>query len=395
MLENLKVLAFTHYLQGPSCAQMFGDLGADVIKVESPKGAFERSWSGPDSFVNGVSVFFMLANRNMRSIAVNLKSEEGKRIIYELVRDYDIVIENFRPGVMEKLGFGYEALKARNPRVIYCSLSGFGSTGPYKDRPGQDLLAQSMGGIVDMTGTGRPSPVGTSFADAHSATLAAVGILAAVNHRQLTGEGHKIDVNLVESVLNLQMEPYAYYLNTPEKLWPTQLSTGLANRFQSSPYGVYETQDGYISISLCKHADMVAVLEPGCLDGFTEQDAFTRRDAYDAVVAAQLKKKTTDEWCRLFTQQGIWHIKPYTYQDIENDPQVQWNKSILTLHHPVAGDVRVLNHPIKYDGESTPLRRNPPAKGADTREVLSQLGYTDQAVEELRRQGVLTWDDPV
>ena len=151
MLNNLKVLAFTHYLQGPSCAQIFGDLGADVIKIESPKGAFERSWSGPGSFVNGVSVFFMLANRNMRSMAINLKSEEGKRIIYQLIQDYDIVIENFRPGVMEKLGFGYEALKEQNPRIIYCSLSGFGSSGPYCNRPGQDLLAQSMGGIVDMS----------------------------------------------------------------------------------------------------------------------------------------------------------------------------------------------------------------------------------------------------
>jgi len=385
-------LAFTHYLQGPSCAQIFGDLGADVLKVESPKGAFERSWSGPDSFVNGVSVFFMLGNRNMRSIAINLKSTEGKQIIYKLVKEYDIIIENFRPGVMEKLGFGYEALKEINPRIVYCSLSGFGSSGPYKDRPGQDLLAQSMGGIVDMTGTGRPTPVGSSFVDAHSATLAAVGILAAVNNRTVTGKGHKVDVNLLESVLNLQMEPYAYYLNTPEKVWPTQISTGLANRFQGAPYGVYETKDGYISISLCKHPDMVKVFEPGCLDTFTEEDAITRRDEYDAVVSSQLKKKTTDEWCRIFTEYGIWHTKPYTYQDIENDPQIQWNKSIITIHDPVAGDIRVLNHPIKYDGESTPLRLPPPKKGENTKEVLSKLGYKKDEIELLRDQGILAWD---
>lgn len=394
MLENLKVLAFVHYLQGPSCAQIFGDLGADVIKVESPKGAFERGWSGPDSFVNGVSVFFMLANRNMRSIAVDLKSEEGKRIIYDLLKEYDVVIENFRPGVMDKLGFGYTALKAVNPRVIYCSLSGFGSSGPYKDRPGQDLLAQSMGGIVEMTGSGRPTPVGTSFADAHSATLAAVGILAAVNNRQVTGKGHKVDVNLVESVLNLQMEPYAYYLNTPEKIWPSRLPTGLANRFQSAPYGVYETKDGAISISLCKHADMLKVLEPGCLDGFTAQDAVDRRDEYDAVVSRQLKKKTTDEWCRIFAEHGIWHTKPYTYQDIENDPQIQWNQSIITMHHPKAGDVRVLNHPIKYDGEATKVRRLPPEKGADSREILLEAGYAEERIQRLRREGVIVWDDP-
>ena len=394
MLENLKVLAFTHYLQGPSCAQILGDLGADVIKVESPKGAFERTWSGPDSFVNGVSVFFMLANRNMRSIAVNLKAEEGRKIIYDLVREYDVVIENFRPGVMEKLGFGYEALKAVNPGVVYCSLSGFGSDGPYKNRPGQDLLAQSMGGIVDMTGSGRPVAVGTSFADAHSATLAAMGILAAVNNRQATGRGHKVDVNLVESVLNLQMEPYAYYLNTPEKIWPERLGTGLANRFQAAPYGVYETKDGYISISLSKHEDMLKVFEPGCLDGFAAKDAIDRRDEYDAVVAAQLRKRTTEEWCRLFTEHGVWHTKPYTYRDIENDPQIQWNRAIVTLHHPKAGDVRVLNHPVKYDGESTRVRLQPPDKGEHTREILLAAGYAEEEVARLRREGVVTWEDP-
>lgn len=394
MLENLKVLAFTHYLQGPSCAQIFGDLGADVIKVESPKGAFERSWSGPDSFVNGVSVFFMLANRNMRSIAINLKSGEGKKIIYDLVKEYDIVIENFRPGVMDKLGFGYEALREINPSVVYCSLSGFGSSGPYKDRPGQDLLAQSMGGIVDMTGSGRPSPVGTSFADAHSATLAAMGILAAVNNRQVTGKGHRVDVNLVESVLNLQMEPYAYYLNTPEKIWPDRLSSGLANRFQAAPYGVYETKDGYISISLCKHEDMLKVFEPGCLDGFTARDSVDRRDEYDAVVSRQLRKKTTEEWHQIFAEHGIWHTKPFTYQDIEHDPQIQWNKAIVTMRHPKAGDIRVLNHPVKYDGESTGIRLLPPDKGANTRDILLEAGYTSGEIDRLRQDGVVVWDDP-
>ncbi|MCI8809718.1 MAG: CoA transferase [Oscillibacter sp.] len=389
MLENLKILAFTHYLQGPSSAQIFGDLGADVLKIESPKGAFERSWSGPKAFVNGVSVFFLLANRNMRSAAINLKAPEGREVIEKLVKDYDIVIENFRPGVLDKLGFGYEALKEINPRVIYCSLSGFGSSGPYKNRPGQDVLAQSMGGIVDMTGQGRPTPVGTSFADAHSATLAAVGILAAVNDRSRTGRGHKVDVNLVEAVLNLQMEPYAYYLNTPEKIWPEQVRTGLANRFQSAPYGVYETKDGYITISLSKHADMVNLLEPGCLNGFTEEDALSRRDLYDAVIAEQMKKKTTDEWCRIFEEANVWHSKPYTYADIENDPQIQWNKSILTMRHPVAGAVRVLNHPIKYDGEAPALRRLPPDKGADTREILTQIGYTKQQIESLCGRGIV------
>lgn len=149
MLEGTKILSFTHYLQGPSAAQVLADLGAEVVKVEAPKGAFERTWSGCNTYINGISVFFLLGNRNQTSIAVNLKSPEGRKIIYDLVKEYDVVIENFRAGVMESLGLGYEDLKRVNPKLIYCSCSGYGSSGPYVDakKPGQDLLIQSMSGI--------------------------------------------------------------------------------------------------------------------------------------------------------------------------------------------------------------------------------------------------------
>ena len=154
MLQGVKVLSFTHYLQGPSAAQILADLGADVVKVESTKGAYERSWSGCNTYKNGVSVFFLLGNRNQRAIAVDLKSGEGKQIIYRLVKEDDVILENFRPGVMEKLGLGYETLKKINPRLIYCSCSGYGSSGPKVKKPGQDLLIQSMSGIAALTGNG-------------------------------------------------------------------------------------------------------------------------------------------------------------------------------------------------------------------------------------------------
>ena len=162
MLQGVKVLSFTHYLQGPSAAQILADLGADVVKVESTKGAYERSWSGCNTYKNGVSVFFLLGNRNQRAIAVDLKSGEGKQIIYRLVKEYDVILENFRPGVMEKLGLGYETLKKINPRLIYCSCSGYGSSGPKVKKPGQDLLIQSMSGIAALTGNGEnpPTPIG-------------------------------------------------------------------------------------------------------------------------------------------------------------------------------------------------------------------------------------------
>ena len=173
MLEGTKVLSFTHYMQGPSAAQVLADLGAEVVKVEAPKGAFERSWSGCNTYPGGVSMFFLLGNRNQTAISINLKSPEGKKIIYELVKEYDVVIENFRAGVMEKLGLGYEDLRKVNPKLIYCSCSGYGSSGPYVDakKPGQDLLIQSMSGLVSLTGSNPdiPSPVGTPIVDQHGA----------------------------------------------------------------------------------------------------------------------------------------------------------------------------------------------------------------------------------
>jgi len=212
MLNKLKVLSFTHYLQGPACSQALADYGADVLKIEATKGAFERGWSGPKSFKNGVSLFFLLGNRNVKSMAVDLKSEEGRQIIYDLVADYDIVVENFRPGVMDKLGFSYEKLSSLNPRVIYCSLTGYGASGPYQKRPGQDLLAQSMSGIMSMTGRGDnpPCPVGTSAIDKHGATLAAFGIVSAAFSREQTGKGCHIDSSLVNAAIDLQIEPLCY-----------------------------------------------------------------------------------------------------------------------------------------------------------------------------------------
>lgn len=194
MLESIKVISFTHYLQGPVAAQTLAYMGADVIKVEAQKGAFERSWSGANSFIEDVSIYFLAVDRNQRSIAVDLKTEEGKKIIYDIVKDADILIENFRPGVMQKLGFGYETLHEINRRLIYCSCSGFGCSGPYEKRPGQDLLAQAMTGILTLNGKrdDPPIPIGLAAADIHAARLAVVGILAALNAREESGEGMRV-----------------------------------------------------------------------------------------------------------------------------------------------------------------------------------------------------------
>ncbi len=393
MLEGVKVLSFTHFLQGPSCSQTLGDLGADVVKIESTGGAFERGWAGPGSFVNGVSMFFLLGNRNLRSIAIDLKSEEGKKMIYDLVKTYDVVVENFRPGVMDRLGFSYEKLKEINSRVIYCSCSGYGSSGPYVNKPGQDLLAQSIGGLVDMTGREQPSAAGSSIVDQHGAILAALGIVSAVYEREKTGHGHKIDASLLNAALDLQIEPLAYYMNAKPTVAEKRITTGLGTRIHGSPYGVYKTADGYLTMSLTGFDKLAEVFEPGALDGFTEKDQVERRAQFDRVLSEQMEKKTTKEWTDIFEKNKMWYAPVNTYEDVINDPQVVWNESIMTMEYPKAGKVRVICHPLRYDGEPPRLNRRPPRLGEHTAEVLRECGYSDEQISACKDRGLLYWEE--
>lgn len=390
MLEGVKVLSFTHYLQGPSAAQILADLGAEVVKVESPKGAYERSWSGCNTYPGGVSMFFLLGNRNQTSIAVNLKSKEGIGIIHKLLKEYDVVIENFRAGVMEKLGLGYEDLKKVNPRIIYCSCSGYGSSGPYVKKPGQDLLIQSMSGLVSLTGSNpqAPSPVGTPVVDQHGAVLAALGIAACVYDRARTGNGHKVEASLLGSALDLQQEALGYYLNGGQ--FTDRPSTGLSTRFHQSPYGVYQTRDGCITLSLVPVEKLKELFTPGCLEGYTSKDQMDRRLEFDEVVCREMKKKTTEEWKRLFDDNDIWYAPVNSYADVLEDEQVRYNNNILTMHHPAAGDVRVVGHANRYDGENIAIRKLPPELGESTRSLMEHLGYDNDTISRYQEEGIIT-----
>lgn len=389
MLEGVKILAFTHYLQGPSAAQTLADLGADVVKVESCKGAYERGWSGCNTYKNGMSMFFLLAGRNQRAIAIDLKSEEGKEIIYKLIRTYDVVIENFRPGVMDRLGLGYEKLKEINSQIIFCSCTGYGSSGPKVKKPGQDLLIQSMSGLAALTGKGSttPSPMGTSIVDQHGAILAALGVVAAVYDREKTGKGHRVDASLLGAALDLQVEALAYYLNGG--IFTERPSTGLSTRFHNSPYGIYKTADTYITIGLTSRNVLAKFFTPGVLDQFTEEDQMDHRLEFDKVVCEELKKKTTKEWIQIFEEYGVWYSEVNEYDKVTEDEQVKYNEAILTMKHPVAGEVRVVGHPNRYDGASLPLRMLPPRLGEHTRDVLKDAGCSEREIEELIRKNIV------
>ena len=395
MLESIKVLSFTHYLQGPSAVQALAELGADVTKIESLKGAFERHWSGINSFLNGISVYFMIVDRNQKSLSVDLKTEEGKQIIYKLVREADVLVENFRPGVMEKLGFGYEALREINPALIYCSCSGFGATGPYRTRPGQDLLAQAMSGFMTINGAQKdpPIPVGTAIADQHAARLAALGILVALCQRKTTGKGTYIDNCLLNASLHLQMEPLIYHLNG-KQMYPRS-RTGIATRIHQAPYGVYKTLDGYLCLSMTASKKLAELFQDDWFLQWDDIDQFDRREEINDVVKNYMGQKTTKEWLERLSALDIWYSEIQEYADVENDPQVRWNKSIMSFEHPVAGTVHILANPVKYNGERLPLRMLPPELGEHTRSILRRLGYTDKKIQQLEQSGVVKCSEPV
>ena len=247
MLDGIRIVSFAQLLQAPAGVQLLSDLGAETIKIERPgAGAWERAWSGGGHWVGGESLLLIAAGRNQRSLTVDLKTIEGQEIIWKLIDQADVVVENYRPGVMDRIGFGFEAVHKRNPKVVYCAASGYGSSGPYLNRPGQDLLAQAISGITSMSGKASdpPTPIGFAPVDQHSAALIAFGIMTALFHRSRTGLGQKVEVNLLTSALDLMAEPLTYLMNGAKI--GQRSPAGLASGFHPGPYGVYQTQDGWI-----------------------------------------------------------------------------------------------------------------------------------------------------
>ena len=266
-------------------------------------------------------------------------------------------------------------------------LPGYGSSGPKVRKPGQDLLIQGMSGLAALAGPGDhpPMPTGTALVDQHGAILAALGITAAVYDRDKTGKGHRIEASLLGSALDLQIEPIGYYLNGGT-LTP-RADTGLSTRIHQSPYGIYKTADKYITLSLTSFENLEQAFTPGALEGFSAKDQMDNRIEFDKVVCRELLKRTTNEWELIFEELGIWYAPVNEYEDVVKDEQVVYNQCFMTMNHPVAGEVKVLGHANRYDGQPVPLRRLPPELGENTIELLKEAGYSDSQIQEMMKQG--------
>lgn len=388
-LEGVRIAAFTQFLLGPAGVQLLADLGADVVKVEQPgTGAWERYWAGAETFLGGVSAFFMLANRNVRSVTLNLKSQGGLEAARKLVASSDIVVENFRPGVMERLGLGYEAARELRHDVIYVSASGYGADGPYRHLPGQDLLIQAMSGIASISGRADdvPVPLPAAMIDQHGAALLAMATLAAVLHRQRTGEGQRVEIVMVEAAFNLATEPVVYHLNGAKLERPRSWVT---DTFHEAPYGIYPTRDGSVAISMSTMARIAKALgDPVELEPFQEPSiAFERRDSISAALGQVLQRLTTGEIVERLRAEGIWCGPVNDLASAVDDPAVRELDPFLEFDHPDAGRVRVLKHPARYGAGEPELRHVPPGIGEHTDQVLGELGYSAEAITTLRSSG--------
>jgi crotonobetainyl-CoA:carnitine CoA-transferase CaiB-like acyl-CoA transferase len=393
LLKDIRIVSFNHFLLGPMGIQTLGDLGADVISVETPEGAFQRRWSPGDIWHDGQSMLHLCANRNKRSIALDLKSAEGKKIAFELIDRADVVSENFRPGVMEKLGFGFEALKSRKPALIYASASGYGPDGPYVARPGQDLLAQALFGMAAITGqaSNGPRPAGVSIIDHHGAALFALGIVAALFRRARTGLGCRVDASLMQSALDLQAESLTAWLNAAQKPAHIRAPRHVGGWYYAAPYGIYATADGHLAVSVSPLKEVAVLIDEPKLLAFSERDCWDRKEEIGDLIAARLKLRKSEDWIAKLEAGQIWHARVQGYAEIARDPQVQHMQGLVTVPGggETAAPVTLVNHAVRYDGKAAEVRLPPQRLGAQTSEILTELGYDKRAIAALAERKIV------
>lgn len=393
-LQDLTVLDLTRVVSGPYCTAMLGDMGARIIKIERPKVGDDSRTAPP--IVNNESAYFALLNRSKQGLTLNLKAPEGKKMFLELAKKADVVIENFRPGVMDKLGLGYEDLKKVNGGLIYGAITGFGSYGPYKMRPGYDIVAQGMGGLMSLTGIkgGRPTRCGNAMGDLLAGTNMVIGILAALYYRNATGKGQMVDVSLVDSIV-------ASLENAVTRYWATgKLYQRNGNAYPAvAPYDTFQTSDGDVIIG-CGTDKMYErlcglVLEKPELATDQRFDTNLNRIEHMAelkeLIETWSRTKTTGEAVRILTDADIPTGPVYDISQVMEDEHIARAREMFPIiHHPIIGEMPIIASPIKLTETMPHIKRPAPTLGQDNKEVYSELlGITEEELEKLAEKNVI------
>ena len=389
-LKGIKVLDFTHVLSGPYATMLLGDMGADIIKIEK-KGSGDPLRSTPP-LINGQSAYFFCSNRNKKCLELDLKKEGAKALVYRMVKECDVFAENFRPGVMDRLGFGYEKIKAIKPDIIYASLSAFGDLGPYKDKPGFELIIQSLGGLVSVSSEpeGRPAKVQPQVVDICGGLFMSVAILGALYHRKETGQGQKVKTSLMEGVFAL-MTNFVYMHLMGAKI-PLGLGTKNPMIFPSQSF---KTKDSYISaVVVVPHWERFcrALGKPEWIDHPDYSDVTYRVEHYDemeAMVEAVTITKKTAEWLEIFEKYQVAAGPINTVEEMLDDPQVKALDMLRTLNHSKAGHIMIQDVPWQMSETETMVRIPPPALGEHSSEILGEFGFSNEEIETLKADGIV------
>ncbi len=390
-LADVTILDFSHLLQGPFATQLLADLGAKVIKVERPgQGDLFRTMTFNNRWVGGTeSPNFLAWNRNKRSLAVDLKAPEAKTVLYKIAETADVVVQNFRPGVLARLGFGYADFQKINPRIIYCSGSGYGESGPYLSRPGQDMLIQGLTGIAAATGRGDgpPVPVGSGFSDQIGAMNMVYAILASLYWRERSGRGQEIKVDLLTAMLAHQGQEMLMAMNFGRDF--ERPKSGIGHPGMEAPFGVYPTSDGWVTVAMSPYKRLVGVLGESSLLAYDDpKTLFEKRDEIWEKLAALTKKWTTKDLIEAMLAVDIWCGEVKTHLQAADDPQVKHMKAITSYEHPTAGTVKVVAPAVKMSETPATIERPAPRVGEHTREILAEYGFSENQIAEMLERKV-------
>ncbi len=391
-LDGIKVLDLTQFMAGPFCTMLLADMGADVIKIEKPSGGDDIRRSGPP-FINGESAAFMGINRNKRSIVIDLKSDEGQSILHRMAGAADVVVENMRPGTMDRMGLGYQDLHRENPALVYCSISGFGTTGPYKDRPGFDLMAQGMSGLMSITGVagGPPMRNGPPITDLNAGIYAAFGIMNAYVSRLKTGMGQHIDASLLEAGIAYTIWESAMFFATGVPPGPVGSGHHL-----SAPYQAFATKDSYIMVGGANQANWVRLCGATGREDLLGEERFASNALrmqnvvpLEDTLQDTLSQQSTAHWQEVLERAGVPCGPINDMAEVFADPQVTARDMVVELEHPLAGTTRNIGVPIKLSETPGSVRTAAPTLGQHTDAVLAEYDYAADDINGLRTRGVV------